>query len=45
MEMMGFQDSFSEDVFSSMFYSFDSDGSGHIEKEELKLFINNLTKP
>ena len=36
---MGFEENFREDIFEDMFDEFDKDGSGEIEKEELKELI------
>ena len=32
-----------ENIFRNMFEEFDEDGSGHIEKDELKEFLASLT--
>ena len=39
---MGFEDSFREDIFEEMFDEFDKDGSGEIEKVELKALIAGM---
>ena len=45
MQMIGFADKLTEKYFIEMFNDIDKDGSGEIEKCELKQFVRDLTSP
>lgn len=45
MQSQGFEDKFEKQIFENMFEEFDQDGSGKIEKQELKKFLASLLQP